>query len=1575
MSAHEQRGPRGVAVVGERLRSLLERRASDAEATALETFAQLLLQRAQDYVATLAEEEVAALVASAFRFYAGSGDELRVRAIAPTYATEGWDASVSVIETVMADRPFIVDTLEAALEAEGVAVRGLLHPIVGAERDLTGRSISLAPPNGSARRESFVHVAVPRTTDAAALAGLEQLARDRLGDVRLVTDDFRPMLARAQEAAAELDGLARSGAATGSEACAAADFLHWLVDGGFVFLGYREYQVLTLGGSRVLLVRSGSGLGLLRRESRSAFSRPRPVAELPETVRARLLGDRLLTITKTIATSPVHRRTRMDDVGIRQLDATGQVIGERRFIGLFTSKAYAEEAAEIPLLRRVLGQILAAEQVVAGSHDYKAIVAIFNVLPKDDLFAATPAEIRADIEAVLTAGRTGDVVVSLRPRPAGLAALVALPRDRLSGEARERILETLAARAGGPCVADHLVLHEDLALLSFTFAGDRPAAATAAELAAARNAVRDLVRGWKERLDDELRAHHGAEEGTRLGARYRSAFPEAYRAATPPARAAVDVALLEAALAEGTMRVALGDDRTLPDTSALRVYIAGEPLVLSDFVPVLENLGLRVIAEDQVAVTPADAPRLFVQTFFVQDRHGRRLDAAAGPRLIDALLAVRAGRVAGDPLGRLVLEAALDWRAVDCLRAYAGHAVQAGLGPRSQVIDALVRHPEPAAALFDCFAGRFSGRADGTDLRRRFLESLETVATLRDDTILRALLDTVEATVRSNYFAVPPSETLSFKIHSAGLAHLPRPRPLYEMYVHGPTVEGVHLRAGRVARGGIRHSDRPEDFRTEVLNLMKTQTVKNAVIVPVGAKGGFVVRRGTAAEAYRVFIGALLELTDNVVGGAIVYPRGLIVHDEEDPYLVVAADKGTAGFSDLANAIAQARGFWLGDAFASGGAHGYDHKALGITARGVWESVRTHYREIGVDADTAPLTVAGIGDMSGDVFGNGMLRSPHVLLRAAFNHRHVFLDPDPDPVASFAERQRCYRAALGWDGYDPAVLSAGGAVVSRTAKRVRLAPEAQRLLGLATPEVSGERLVQAVLTLDADLLFNGGIGTYVKAAEEPHAAVGDPANDTVRVDAESLRVRVVAEGGNLGFTQRARIQFALAGGHINTDAIDNSAGVDLSDHEVNLKICLQPVVEARQLTPDARHALLHAVTDEVVARVLAHNRRQSRLLGLDQLRSRSRLADFRDLITELERDAGLDRALETVPDREALRARRGAFLGLTRPELAVLAAYTKIHLQREILASPLPDDPLVEPYLLAYFPGEIATRYPAAVRSHRLRREIIATEVANALVDHVGVTFVSRIARDTGAAAADVVRAWVIGWRIAGGEALAAAIGASAAAADVDGACRLALEAGAERLAKWVLANTEAGRPAAGVVAELEPAVATIRARLVDWVTGPEAETFHKRISELTIAGLSPDLAHDLATTEWLVGPLDVATVARQTERDAEEAGAAYYALGQYVDFGWALGRLAESGDDDRWRRRAAEGLIEDLLHARRRLTRRRLEDPDGALSERALGAVQALVRDLRAAPRVSLAALQVVVREIRRLAQEGPDR
>jgi glutamate dehydrogenase len=829
--------------------------------------------------------------------------------------------------------------------------------------------------------------------------------------------------------------------------------------------------------------------------------------------------------------------------------------------------------------------------------------------------------------------------------------------------------------------------------------------------------------------------------------------------------------------------------------------------------------------------------------------------------------------------------------------------------------------------------------------------------------------------VRTTFFASDERAYVAIKIRSTDLAHLPRPRPLYEIYVHGPRMEGIHLRAGKIARGGIRHSDRPEDFRTEVLGLMKTQSVKNAVIVPTGAKGGFVVKgrpdKAAVLETYRTFIRGLLDLTDNVVAGRVVHPRGLVIHDEEDPYLVVAADKGTATFSDVANALAAEVGFWLGDAFASGGSYGYDHKALGITARGAWECVRTHFRELGVDADTAPLAMVGIGDPGGDVFGNGSLRSRHVRLRAAFNHVHVFLDPDPDPERSWAERERLFRAGLGWDAYDPGLLSAGGAVVSRAAKRVVLSHEAQAMLGLRENTVSGERLVQAVLGLEGDLLFNGGIGTYVAASDETDADIRDPLNDGVRVRAPGLRVRVVAEGGNLGVTQRGRIEYALAGGRINTDAVDNSAGVDMSDHEVNLKICLQPAVAAGELAPEARNALLASVTDDVTERVLAHNRGQSRLLGLDQIRSRTRMADFRELIVELERTTGLDRAGEALPDRDGLRARRGSFQGLTRPELAVLMAHTKIHLQREIVASRLPGDPLLEVYLLAYFPAAVVERHRALVEAHPLRAAIIATEVANALVDAVGTTFVYRVTRDTGARTIDAVWAWAAAWALLDGGRLMRELGAGRHGAEAESSASFVLERTVERATKWLLANADVTRSAAEVVADLSEPSRQARERLATWLVGAEAEAFQKLLSELEIAGLPSALARELATADWIVGALDVVRVARAAGVGPEAAGHAYALLAQHLDFAWLWARLVEVGEEDRWHRRAVEGLVADLLDARRRLTRVALARAD-AVPQLRLAAVNDLIRDLRATPRVTLAALQVVVREIRRLAEEA---
>ncbi|HYR96895.1 MAG TPA: NAD-glutamate dehydrogenase domain-containing protein, partial [Candidatus Binatus sp.] len=1382
-----------------------------------------------------------------------------------------------------------------------------------------------------------------------------------------------------QAIAAELDALGRSRAGQiATEATAVAEFLRWLVDGGFVFLGYREYGLTTLGSAAMVQLRPGTGLGLLRREGRSAFRDARSLDELPPWVRARLSEGRLVTVAKTLAEAPVHRRAHMDDIGVKLLDVDGRVIGERRFLGLLTSKAYAEEAADVPLLRRTLRQILAAEQVVPGSHDYKEIVAVFNVLPKAALLASTAAEARAEIGTVLAASRTDDVVLVLRAHPeSGRAVvLVVMPRERFSSEARDRIRELLAARLGGTLLDDHTVLGEGhRALLHFTFA---PGAADVPREDELRATVAMLVRTWEEALREALIERQGEDEGERLARRYAPAFSDAYRASVPIERAAADVLILDAVERDGVPRITLHNEPRAPATTELRFYLPGEPLVLSEFMPVLENLGLRALAEDQVAVCPTSGSRLTVQTFFVQDRQGRRLDLdAVGPRLTDALLALRAGRTENDLLNRLVLEAGLDWRAVDGLRTYCGYAGQIGLAPRPVAMAALAGQPETARLLFECFAARFrpeGGTTDGPALRQRFLQSLDAVQLLREDLLLRALLDVVDATVRTNFYAPGPERShVAIKLRSVDLPHLPPPRPLFEIYVHSPAMEGVHLRAGKVARGGIRWSDRPEDFRTEILGLMKTQTVKNAIIVPTGAKGGFVVKRDTAVvEAYRTLIRGLLDLTDNLIVGRVVHPRGLVVHDEEDPYLVVAADKGTAGFSDVANAIAAEYGFWLGDAFASGGSRGYDHKALGITARGVWECVRTHFRELGVDADTAPLTVAGIGDPGGDVFGNGSLRSRDLRLRAAFNHLHVFLDPAPDPERSFAERERLFREGRGWDAYDPAALSPGGAVLPRAAKRVRISPEAQAMLGLPEAEVSGERLVQAVLTLDADLLFNGGVGTYVAASTESDAEVRDAVNDPVRVKASALRARVVGEGGNLGFTQRARIEYALAGGRINTDAVDNSAGVDMSDHEVNLKICLGAAVAAGRLGGEARDALLREVTEDVSTRVLSHNRSQSRLLALDQVRSRRRLPDFRELIAELERSAGLDRALEALPDGDTLRARRGTFLGLTRPELAVLMAYTKIHLQRELLGSALPEDPLLEPRLLGYFPPAVTARFPDAVRSHPLRREIVATEVANALVDELGTTFVYRVTRDTGATVAEAVRACVVAWEVAGGARLAAAIASGGYAADAETTCRLVLERTIERVTKWILANTDAARPSAALAAELGAASGRVRERLPKWIAGAEAESFHKLRSELEMAGLPASLARDLATAEWLTGALDVALVAQEAGVDPEAAAARYYGLGQDVDFAWLWARLAEVGEEDRWQRRAAEGLVEDLLRARRRLTRLALERGRDAIPARPLAAVQDLVRDLRAAPRVGLAGLEVVVRELRRLAESG---
>jgi len=1148
-----------------------------------------------------------------------------------------------------------------------------------------------------------------------------------------------------------------------------------------------------------------------------------------------------------------------------------------------------------------------------------------------------------------------------------------------------------AEALGGPVLDYQLAIGEgEQARLHFYVA----ARAADVDVEEMQKRIAERVRSWDDRLRERLVAQYRRARGRALASRYAALFPSEYKAATDVADAVDDIRHLEALPAPAGLSVELvdaaGDDAER--FNVLKVYKRGEGLVLSDFLPVLEDLGLRVFAEYAVTVGQG-AERIVLHRFRVQDLAGARLDVrSAAPRLGPALLEIHAGRAESDSLNRLVVGAGLGWREVDLLRTYRNLAFQAGGGAsRPALNDVLLAHPTAAAALYELFAARFDPGVASRDepaaaARARFAKALESVETGAEDRMLRHYLALVEATLRTNYFRPPRAEHpyLAVKIHSQAVEFLPKPRPLYEVYVHSARMEGIHLRGGKVARGGIRWSDRRDDFRTEVLGLMKTQMVKNVVIVPVGSKGGFIVKRPRTGEegatevreCYSTLMRGLLEITDNVVHGELVPPAAVVRYDDDDPYLVVAADKGTATFSDLANSIAADCDFWLGDAFASGGSHGYDHKKEGITARGAWECVHRHFREIGKDIQTTPFDVVGIGDMSGDVFGNGMLLSRQIRLRAAFNHAHVFLDPAPEPEVSFRERERLFRLPRSaWTDYDERLLSQGGMIVSRSAKAAELSPEARAMLGVEVDRLDGEGLVRAVLGAKTELLWNGGIGTYVRASSETPADVGDHANDAVRRAATELGAAVVGEGGNLGFTQRARVEYALRGGRLDTDAIDNSGGVDLSDHEVNLKILFQPLLEAKKLTLAQRNRLLEEAKPEVIDQVLGHNARQALLLSLDQRRSETRLVEFRDQMTDLEAQGLLDRGLEALPDRETLRLRRGTFRGLTRPELAVLTAYSKMQLQRQLVASTWIDAPVFERQLFGYFPRAVADRFPDAVRGHRLRREIIAAELANQVIDRMGLGFTQRMQRDSAADAPVAVASWV------------AVVGMTEAdrVFDAIAASPLAVEEAYALLLRWEAAVESAAKLLVGILKNptaLGPRIAAWQRALgaIPEPEGPEAALPDREAVHLESLGLEPGVARALRALETLRTGLEIVRVAEERRIELADAAFVYDRLASMLDFAVLERWFAAVPGDDRWEKRAAEGLRDDLAAARRRMTATivaRAEQSLGARfdafaveHESEIGRLRSLAEDFGSRRQVSIAAMVVVVRELWKLAR-----
>mgnify|MGYP002780482611 CR=1 FL=1 len=1561
-------------------------------------------------------DALAAMVTGAYDFLLASRPEL-VNVEVKNPEEEGWSAPVTLLRAQVGDRPFIVDTIREYLAAEELTIASFVYPVLRVERSAEGEVVELGAPTGG-ELEVLVHCEIERVDDAARRAEIAREVERRLGDVVRATSDYGAMQAALERAVAWLRQHPEQLAESAQEHEEGIRFLEWLRQGSFVFLGYREYALQGEGEHAAVQVIAGSGLGILRDERASGWAAPTEVKTLPEPLRRRVAGGPTLVITKTNRESTVHRRARMDYVGVREVDAQGHVLYERRFLGLFTSKAFHEPAEDIPILRRKLQHVLKASGAPAGSHDYKEIVSIFNSWPKEDLFQASERELEHDVRTVLALLFADDVHVAMRPDPLGrgVSAMVILPRGTYSGEVRQQIHHLLERRLQGTVLNYHLALGagEQARLHFFVAAPEEAAAGTSAgELEAE---VREVIRSWPERFAEALAAAHPAAEAQRLAALYADAFNDEYRAITTPATAVHDVAVLERMQREQEavaieLRPQVPGPDLPPNVNLLELYLRDERLVLSDFLPLLENAGIRVVDVNPSVVSGPGVPHVTVYSFAVQTREGQPLPLERADPLAEMLLAVRAGLARNDGFNALVLKAGLRWREADVLRTYAHYAFQVGAIPtRSAGAWALAAYPEVAKLLLELFRARFDPALGGeravavAEVRSRIGQAMEQVTALADDRALRKLWAFIDGTVRTNYWrrgAADPSATsggapyLSLKVRSADVEELKKTRLLYEVFVHSAHMEGIHLRAAPVSRGGIRWSDRPDDFRTEIMGLVQTQVVKNTVIVPSGSKGGFITRRRQAereamlheaAEQYRTLMRGLLDLTDNLMDGQVVPPPEVVRHDGDDPYLVVAADKGTAHLSDTANAVSAEYGFWLGDAFASGGSHGYDHKEEGITARGAWECVKRHFRELGKDIQAEPFTVAGIGDLSGDVFGNGMLLSRQIRLVAAFDHRHIFLDPTPDPETSYRERERIFALPRSsWEDYDPRLLSPGGFIVPRGSKSVQITPEARAALGLdeTVTVLDGEALIRAVLRAPVELLWNGGIGTYVKAADETHAEAGDPSNDPVRVNADELRCRVVGEGGNLGFTQNARIAFALAGGRLNTDALDNSGGVDMSDHEVNLKILLGAQVAEGAMSFAQRNELLASMTDEVSALVLRNNRNQSLAVSLDEQRSREALRDFAALISALEKEGLLDRRAADVPSSDTLAERAAAGLGLTRPTLCVLLAYAKMQAKQKLLASALPDDAATQPYLAGYFPSAaVAATGQARLQRHRLRREIITTELTSDLIDLMGSSFLHRVARDSGRELAEVVRAWLIASRIAGATELRADL--QRAEGEYSAAVVYRWLSGLARVLEatthWVLENVPADAHAAAVIQELRDGLAQLRGSFAEIVVGEDRTLFRSRVQEMAATGVETALAERILTLRFLSRMLDILRVVEGG--DPVATARTYYQVDEYFGFARLRSALAGAGQAGGWEKRFAQALLDDVDAAQRAVTRKVLAsaaagdartglDVFVAAHARAVAAYRALLEQLTtegaAAP---LAAYALAVRALREAAE-----
>ncbi len=1561
---------------------------------------------------TLKSRSIESLVAAAVSHwnlaYRRLPGQNKVHVYNPDMARDGWDTKYTVLQLITDDKPFLVDSTCMEINRQGLNIFFSLNVgDIKLRRNSSGEIVEILAWDAvlpDMQVEALIYMEIDKTSDDNFLKELSNKLEKVLEQVNRVVKDWPQMCARMQGCLQELEQ--NSPPYDPEDVAESKDFLRWLLNDHFTFLGCRDYE-LSKDHKALRMIKS-SGLGVLRDESRS--KEEKPLTELPPEARRLAFFPQVLVISKTNTKARVHRPVYADYIGVKRFNEQGELIGERRFIGLYTSTVYHSDPRHIPLIRRKIQLVLKNSNLPLKGHAGKALLDILASLPRDDLFQASASELTQLAMGILHIQEQRAVRLFIRQDTYRrfISCLVYMPKEKLNTDLQKEMEKILVREFSGIEIGFSTLLGDaTLARVHFLIRTD-PKKELTYDVKKIEAQLIEVARSWKEELRQALISYYGEEQGTYLIQKYSYAFPSGYRDTFPAITAVHDIEHIEKISSERPLGMNFyhpKDETAVP--LRFKLFQADKPIILSDALPVLENMGLRVIDEWPQEITLGNGQRIWINDFGVKPVQIDDVNVSEVKEIFqEAFRRIWFGEVENDGFNRLILAGQLTWREVSILRAYTKYLRQVGVPFSQAYVESVVsRNTDIAKILVKLFKYYFDPVRQGeggtgsiiASLEKSLQTALDAVVSLDEDRILRLLLEVMKATLRTNYFQKEsngkPKSWLAFKLNPALISDLPLPRPLYEIFVYSPSVEAVHLRAAKVARGGIRWSDRREDFRTEVLGLMKAQQVKNAVIVPAGAKGGFVCKRlpengdreaimNEVVTCYKTFMRGLLDLTDNLQNGVLIPPVDVVRYDEEDPYLVVAADKGTASFSDIANGITAEYNFWLGDAFASGGSVGYDHKKMGITARGAWESVERHSRTLGLNPDKDDFTAIGIGDMSGDVFGNGMLLSRHIRLVAAFNHMHIFIDPNPEPEKSFAERQRLFNLPRStWQDYESTLISKGGGVFSRSQKSISLSPEIKQLLDINRDFIAPDSLIRAILKAKVDLLWNGGIGTYVKASNERNADVGDRTNDGLRINGNELRCRIVAEGGNLGLTQLGRVEYALNGGLIYTDFIDNSAGVDCSDHEVNCKILLNAVVTAGDMTLEQRNQLLMEMTDEIAKLVLYDNYCQTRTISLATAHAPQELEVHRRYIEELERDGKLDRNLEFLPDEKGLLERKALGKGLTSPEIAVLLAYTKMWVKAELLEFHSLEEDYLTRILESAFPKPLRGRFSQFMQHHSLRREIIATKISNAMVNDMGITFVFRLKAEIGADIASIARAYAIAHQVFGFSELVhlAEHLDDTIASETRYAIMRQINRLIRRATRWFIYNyKDQLADILGMVSCFKPAVSLLHEKLAQLVVGEEKEQWERNVQGLQDAAVPEAAAKRIASIDHEYALLDIIEAAQKNNLPLFKVAELYFMISDKFEFTWLRSQIMKQTIETLWDTLGRVVLLDDLDTQQRHLTVAILqcvvdEQGDNRMcleqweSDNSvfLKRWQRLLADLRSTSELKLMMFSVVVREL----------